>query len=772
MLFLLVGTLFGYLSRQMMIEEIFSHLQTTVETRKGHVKDYIDLNIDRMSLISSRTKLRNTLKDYNENSNQDSIPIMRDILNDAIASTPDFQNISIFDNQGKIIVSVDENLEGSEINNKEKILKNVSGPNVVIAKGPSKELSLYIFGPIILDEEKIGNTLIKMNASNFYSVLSSRAGLGKSGETYLVDDNLNLISPALFLDESKILDEKIDTQNSRLCFSEHAGDNHGRADNNSLKDGHMGHESVQIFPDYRGEQIIGTHAYISDLDWCLLAEIDEKEALLPIKNLLWIFVLTGGGSLIIFFLITIFIARTISRPIEKLHYGTEIIEKGDLNYRIGIEREDEIGQLSRSFDKMTAAIKKSRADVDKQVKEQVREIREKAKFLTQQRKAILNILEDVETEKNKTENEKKKIDAILHSIGDAVFAVDKKMNIIMFNKIASEITGFSQEEAMGSYYKKILNFVFEENKKNNDEFIKEAMNTGEIQEMNKQTLLIDREGRKIPVADSASPLKNDKGDIVGCVVVFRDVTKEREIDKAKTEFVSLASHQLRTPLSSINWYCEMLLSGDAGNLNAEQKDFLEEIYTGNQRMVDLVNALLNVSRIELGTLAVDPKPINFNKVAKSVLKEIEPMAKERKHQMKAVLDKKLTEINADPNLVRMIFQNLLSNAVKYTPTKGEITIETKKEGEYVIIKVIDNGYGIPKNQQAKIFSKLFRANNVQEKDAEGTGLGLYIIRSIVKNAGGRIWFESKENKGTTFFVSFPLSGMKKKEGSRGLTEVK
>ena len=126
------------------------------------------------------------------------------------------------------------------------------------------------------------------------------------------------------------------------------------------------------------------------------------------------------------------------------------------------------------------------------------------------------------------------------------------------------------------------------------------------------------------------------------------------------------------------------------------------------------------------------------------------------------------KINVDPNLIRIVFQNLISNSVKYTPQNGTIVVSLKKEGDNVLISVSDTGYGIPLNQQSKIFKKFFRADNVVDKETDGTGLGLYIIKEIVEKSGGKIWFSSKENQGSTFFVSIPLSGMKKKEGAKNL----
>lgn len=234
-----------------------------------------------------------------------------------------------------------------------------------------------------------------------------------------------------------------------------------------------------------------------------------------------------------------------------------------------------------------------------------------------------------------------------------------------------------------------------------------------------------------------------------------DITKEKEIDRAKTEFVSLASHQLRTPLSSINWYTEMLLDGDGGKLTKTQRDFLQEIYQGNKRMVALVDDLLSVSRLEMGTFVIDPEKLDIVDVADSVLKELEFRIEEKKMKLRKDYEK-VPVIYSDKNLLRMILQNLLTNAVKYTPENGQITLRLLAHKGELMIVVSDNGYGIPKVQQGRVFSKLFRADNVKSRDTDGTGLGLYIIKAIVERLGGEINFESEENVGTTFYVKIPL----------------
>jgi|GEM_PF-7043560 len=252
--------------------------------------------------------------------------------------------------------------------------------------------------------------------------------------------------------------------------------------------------------------------------------------------------------------------------------------------------------------------------------------------------------------------------------------------------------------------------------------------------------------------------------------VLEDLEEEKKkaavVDKAKTEFVSLASHQLRTPLSTVKWYADMLIAEDVGGLNTKQKEYLGKIYSGNQRMVNLVNDLLNVSRIDLGTLVTEPKITDIVALISGVLDELEPEVQRKKMRLSTNFEKNLKDIHIDPKLMRMAIQNLISNAVHYTDEGGSIDVSvshvdvnnyrsTSLDGS-LMVEVADSGYGIPRSQYDKIFTKLFRADNVRERNTEGTGLGLYIAKSIVDACGGKIWFESEEGKGSRFFVTLPV----------------
>ena len=384
--------------------------------------------------------------------------------------------------------------------------------------------------------------------------------------------------------------------------------------------------------------------------------------------------------------------------------------------------------------------------------------------LEKQRTAILNVLEDIAEEKERFKELEKKFEDIARSSSDWLWEIDKTGKYTFASGKIEQILGYQKEEIVG---KTPFDFMEEkEAKKIGKQYEKILAAKKPI--VNLKNWNIAKDGRKVCLLTNGVPIFDKRGNLRGYRGADKDITEQEAIDKAKTEFVSLASHQLRTPLTAISWYTEMLLAEDAGKITDNQKKYLKEVYDGGQRMIDLVNSLLNVSRIELGTFMVEPTPTSLQEMAASCIKELVHSMKEKKLKFAEEYDPTLPKVNVDKKLMRMVFQNLLSNAVKYTPEGGSISLKIRKEDPNVKIEVADTGYGIPKDQQNRIFQKLFRAENVTAKDTEGTGLGLYIIKNVVENSGGKIWFESEEDKGTTFFVTMPLTGMQKKKGTKQL----
>jgi len=353
-------------------------------------------------------------------------------------------------------------------------------------------------------------------------------------------------------------------------------------------------------------------------------------------------------------------------------------------------------------------------------------------------------------------------DAVLQSIGDGLIVivdVDRGGKIAYVNKVFEEMTGWKLKEVLN---KSIVKIVPRQDKNGktisfSDRIITKVLAGEKVTtDLASPFYYIRKDKSSFPVASVITPIIL-KGKIVGAVETFRDISKESESDKAKTEFASLVSHQLRTPFATINWYVELLLAKDIGPLNQKQEDYLREVYKASKRMVALVNVLLSVSRIEMGTLDIDKKMIDITCLAETIIDEEKLSIKEKSLKISKRIAKNIPKILADPKQLTIVFQNLLSNAIKYSPKRGKISLKIEHEDKNIKITVTDSGIGIPKADRPKIFDRFFRADNAKEIEPDGVGLGLYISKAVIEMMGGKIWFKSQVKKGTVFYITIPVN---------------
>jgi signal transduction histidine kinase len=250
----------------------------------------------------------------------------------------------------------------------------------------------------------------------------------------------------------------------------------------------------------------------------------------------------------------------------------------------------------------------------------------------------------------------------------------------------------------------------------------------------------------------------------------RDEARARaaeESEKAKSDFINLAIHQLKTPLTALKWAVEMLEADRAaGAWKEEESTTFDAISSASRRLEEMVSMLLNVGRVEAGRLKFEPVPTDLKEAARGAAQDLAALIKLKRHQVAIEADEGVPKPSVDPANIREVFKNLLSNAVKYTPPGGKITVAIKAAGDDVVASVADEGIGIPANEQGRIFDKFFRASNAAEMQEDGTGLGLYFAREVVNRSGGRMWFESGEGEGTTFFFSLPTTSGRSAKGGR------
>jgi signal transduction histidine kinase len=234
--------------------------------------------------------------------------------------------------------------------------------------------------------------------------------------------------------------------------------------------------------------------------------------------------------------------------------------------------------------------------------------------------------------------------------------------------------------------------------------------------------------------------------------------EKKNLQLLKSEFISVASHQLRTPLSSMRWFLEMLKGGDYGPLTEDQRGAVEQITESNQRMITLVNDLLDVSKVEDGKIEAKIKPIAVEAVIESAVSQHHIISNAKNISLTFEKPKKaLPLVLADPTLLDHVIDNLISNSVKYTNARGKVTVSATVRDQMVQIAIADTGIGIKKSDSEKIFSKFFRAAEVKKMQTGGSGLGLYLSKAMVEVMNGDIWFESRHGKGSTFFLSIPIS---------------
>lgn len=580
---------------------------------------------------------------------------------------------------------------------------------------------LFVDSKFLVNNKQPAIMVIAFNLERILDTLEDYSGLGETGETVLaVKEGANAVSMfALRFDPVAAFKTKL----------------------NSLKlfDGNASYENIT---DYRKRSVMEVTRSIQLADWGLGTKIDRDEALAPIAGLGKSILIIAGLASFIIIVLAIYVARSFAKPITLLIEKTKKIIAGDFSQKITVTSRDEIGELGATFNTMTEQLAASYQGLERKVAERTGQLNQKVEELGQA---------------------KAKDDAMLGSIGEGMIVTDDVGNILRINSLAVDMLGMITADVVGKQASSAYTLYDDGDKPipTNQWPIYLTLQTG--QKTVQTTRVIHPGGTKSALGLTATPVIQ-QGKTIGAIEIIRDITKEKEVDRMKTEFISLASHQLRTPLSAIRWFTEMLISGDAGKLTTDQAEFAKNIADSTERMIQLVNSLLNISRIESGRIIIDPKPTDLRELVAGIVNDLKGKTVERNQTLAVSVHNELPKINIDPRLIGQVYLNLLTNAIKYTPKGGEITVFISRKGDDVVSQVTDNGYGIPVSEQAKMFKKFFRATNIVKVETDGTGLGMYLVKSIIESSGGKIWFKSEEGKGTTFWFSLPMSGMKAKAG--------
>lgn len=415
----------------------------------------------------------------------------------------------------------------------------------------------------------------------------------------------------------------------------------------------------------------------------------------------------------------IYINKTIM-PIQELINKVKKIAEGDYNQRIDLIGSGEISTLANEFNIMAEKL----SSYDE-----------------------LNI--------KRLMQEKQKAEAIVESISDGIIVTDINHKIVLVNKAAEKIFDIRESNALDKHFLEVVN------QENIIKTIEEVEKQDDIRgKKAHRELNISIKGEEKPqhYRVTVIPIKHRINEFIGVVTLIQDITKLKEIEEMKSDFISTVSHEFRTPLTSMSMGTGLLLEEIPGPLTENQKELVEAIKEDQERLKNLVNDLLDLSRIESGKIAMDIHGISITKIIEESLRAFGKQAEDKNINLSYDVEDNLPLVRADFNKVSWILINLIGNAMRYTPRdgSGKITIEAKQTGNNILVSVADNGIGIPQEYRKKIFEKFVQVKDKAGHPTGGTGLGLAICKEIIDAHGGRIWVKSKLGKGSTFYFTLSI----------------
>lgn len=405
------------------------------------------------------------------------------------------------------------------------------------------------------------------------------------------------------------------------------------------------------------------------------------------------------------------------KPLQTLIKSAQALGSGNFNQRANIKSLDEFEIVGKSFDLMADNLKR--------------------------------IFETIEQQKNAALFEKSKLDEVLSSIVDGIVALDFNKNIILVNKAAEEITGYKLEEIVHRPIGQIVH-VFSDT----EEVLPKTYCQSNF---NQSARLVGKNGKETKINLLTAQLEGTQTNI-SCILILHDLSREEELEEMRLDFVSMASHELRTPLTSIIGYLSVFINENKDKFQKEELALLEKSLTSAQQLLTLIQNLLSVNKIEREQMSVAPQPLDYLPLVTKVVEDLKTQAIQKNiiltlHPAKEELPKVL----ADPLRIPEVITNLMANAINYTPSGGEVDVFLQVSPNEVTTTVADTGVGIPKEVLSKLFSKFYRGSHQVKQTTKGTGLGLYISKSIIEKLGGKIWVESEEGKGSKFSFTLPLA---------------
>lgn len=524
-----------------------------------------------------------------------------------------------------------------------------------------------------------------------------------SGSTQIVDNNLTILGTSVQTQQSLVGQRSNDSDIRQVLLT-------GQTVTREYIDSATGDRHWKIASPIRG------NGETPGITGVAVVDSNIETVYQQVSDISLIFLQSSAIAIVISIILAYALSKEISDAIIEMEQQTERIAGGDYTGTVNIYANDEIGRLGESINELTYRVSIAQESVDA---------------------------------------ERRRLDRVLTYMSDGVIATDKDGQVNITNQMAQEMFGHSEEEMDKQNILEVLDLV--------EEYNIEDLYTME------RGLLLEVGSQYIRANFSLIQSRDDA--IKGVVVVLHDVTEAEESERERKIFVSNVSHELRTPLTSMRSYVEALNDG-AWRDEEIAPHFLSVIQNETERMIRMVNDLLQLSRIDSGTDKVENEIVDLNGLFNSVLDRFDMMFtssdyEEGKYTIIRDFPEDAVWVELDPDRMQQVIDNIMNNAVKYSPDGGVITVQMTIRNDSTLLSVTDQGMGIPKHDQTRVFSRFFRVDKARSRAMGGTGLGLSISKEVVEQFGGRIWVKSIEGKGTTFYISLPLENGLMDEFSEG-----
>lgn len=412
---------------------------------------------------------------------------------------------------------------------------------------------------------------------------------------------------------------------------------------------------------------------------------------------------------------SLLLSDRIVQPLRKMTQATEQIADGEYDVALDVETQDELGHLAQEITTMSRKLKAFHK---------------------------LNV--------GKVIAEKQRNEAIISSIADGLVVVDDQLKVIALNPIAANILETTPDQAQNRTFQEVVHseLLYE--------YMQDTAKSGQSPTLDEaqSTLDVERNGKTQYYNFAITPVTTEGNRRLGVILLLQDVTKLKELDQLKSEFVATASHELRTPLTGMSMSINLLLENAQQKLSESEQELLQTARDDIQRLRALVNDLLDLSKIESGRIEMDLVPVDVGLLIQKALSPFKIQAEEQKVELVQQLSEDLPQVKADANKITWVLTNLVANALRYTDTGGQIRVVAQPRPDALYVSVADDGDGIPLEYQSRIFDKFVQVET--EKDVGGSGLGLAICKEMIKAHGGTIWVESTPSQGSTFTFTLPL----------------